>query len=118
MAALLARERGALVPAGTAAATLALIDALQALPAPALLQLLDRCDAWRRPGRVTALIHGAAALDDRDPDQAPGAIRLRRALAAANRVDQGAIARGLPGRPEEIRDAIGRERLRAIAGAA
>jgi len=118
VAALLARERRTLVPAGTAAAPPALLDALQALSAPALLQLLERCDAWRRPGRVTALIHGAAALDDRDPDQAPGAIRLRSALAAANRVDQGAIARSLQGRPEEIRDAIGRERLRAIDGAA
>ena len=80
-----------------------------------LLKLLDRCDAWRRPERIEWLLHAAAAMEDADPDLHPGALRLRRALRAANRVDQAAIARRLSKVPSDIRDAISRERLRAIA---
>ena len=90
------------------------LAAVSQLAAPDLLRLLERCDAWRRPERVSALIHAAAAFAAADPDEHPGSIRLRRALAAAGQVDQGAIAAHHRERPNEIRAAIDRERLAAI----
>jgi tRNA nucleotidyltransferase (CCA-adding enzyme) len=115
VAVVLARERQLLRAPG-APDPADVLDAVSRLDAPGLLQLLDRCDAWRRPGRVTALIHAAAALSGADPDEDIGAIRLQRALAAASRVDQGEIARRHQEHPEEIREAINRERTRLIAG--
>ena len=100
VAALLAREAQAAVQAGAAS----LLQSLARLPAPELLRLLERCDAWRRPERVNALLHAAAR-------------RLRQALEAANRTDQAAIARRHRGEPTQIRDAIAAERLKLIAEA-
>jgi tRNA nucleotidyltransferase (CCA-adding enzyme) len=111
LAALLARETQAALAAGHA-------DLLQAASqgqAAQLLGLLERCDAWRRPGRVADLVRAAAALAGAVPQESPGAARLQRALEAANRVDQAAIARRLRGQPTRIRDAISGERLRLIA---
>jgi tRNA nucleotidyltransferase (CCA-adding enzyme) len=81
-----------------------------------LLDLLDRCDAFRRPDRFDQLLQaceadfrgrpGYAAL----PYPQPG--HLRAALAAARTVDAGAIARAASAQDiaERIRDA----RIRAI----
>ena len=91
------------------------LAAVSQLAAPDLLRLLERCDAWRRPERIPALIHAAAAFAAADPAEHPGSIRLRRALTAAGQVDQGAIAADHRERPNEIRAAIDRERLAAIA---
>ena len=113
LAALLARESPAVAGDGAAS----LLQSLATLPAPALLRLLERCDAWRRPARVTALLHAAAALDDVQPGEDDGARRLQRALGAANRVDQAALARRHRGQPTLIRDAIAAERLKLIAEA-
>ena len=112
LAALLARERRALCTQGEAD----LLAAVARLTAPALLQLLERCDAWRRPGRVAGLLHAGAALSGADPDRHAGATRLQRALAATSGIDQGAIARRHRGRPDGIREAIQQERLRVIEG--
>ena len=113
LAALLARESPAVAGDGAAS----LLQSLATLPAPALLRLLERCDAWRRPARVAALLHAAAALDDVQPGEDDGARRLQRALAAANRIDQAALARRHRGQPTLIRDAIAAERLKLIAEA-
>jgi tRNA nucleotidyltransferase (CCA-adding enzyme) len=111
LASLLTRER----ETARATAGVDLLRAMAAMSAPALLRLLDRCDAWRRPARLAGLLHAAAAIEDVDPELDPGAARLKRALRAANRVDQAAIARRLSGEPGDIREAISRERLRRIA---
>jgi len=110
LAAILAREQEAAhgMPGGD------ILKAIDAMTAPDLLGLLDRCDAWRKPDRLDGLLHAAAAIADADPASDPGATRLRRALRAANRVDQAAIAQRLRGSPDGIRDAIKGERLRLI----
>ena len=90
---------------------------LAAASPPALLAQLIRCDAWRRPARAERLIHAAARLADADPLTHPGGIRLRTALAAAAAVDQGALARRHPGKPQAIREAIDAARLAAVRAA-
>ena len=110
LAALLARESRSDLTKGAGNLLTALID----LTPAALLQLLERCDAWRRPERVAGLIAAAAALNDVDPTTNEGAARLRRALTITGSIDQGAIARRHPGQPEAIREAIQQERLRVI----
>jgi tRNA nucleotidyltransferase (CCA-adding enzyme) len=91
------------------------LEAAATSDAARLLEILERCDAWRRPERLAALTHAAAALTGADPEADAGAARLRKALQAANSVDQAAIAAGLEG--PRIRDAIRRERLGRIAAA-
>ena len=113
LAALLARETQAAWQAGADG----LLQSAATLPAQELLRLLERCDAWRREERVTALLHAAAALADADPGEDAGARRLRSALDAANRVEQAAIARRHRGQPTQIRDAIAAARLKLIAEA-
>jgi tRNA nucleotidyltransferase (CCA-adding enzyme) len=113
LAALLARESQAAVQAGAES----LLQALAQWPADELLGLLERCDAWRRPARVTSLLHAAAALDGLAAEEDAGARRLQDALASASRVDQAAIARRHRGQPTQIRDAIAAERLKLIAEA-
>jgi tRNA nucleotidyltransferase (CCA-adding enzyme) len=90
------------------------VAAADALDAPAVLSLLERCDAIRKPGRFGALLRaceaalaadaaGAAdAVVTRAPDGATAAAptraataRLEAALHAARTVDAGAIAAAL-----------------------
>ena len=74
-------------------------DALRRAPelrAPDLLGLLDRCDAFRRPGRFEELLTLCACAERGQRGWVPipyppGAV-LRRALAAAGGVDAAAIA--------------------------
>jgi tRNA nucleotidyltransferase (CCA-adding enzyme) len=82
-----------------------------ALDAQGTLDLLERCDAFRRPERLERLLEALAC--DRP---AGAAFRLRewtmRSLAAARALDAGAVARE---HPEDIPGAIRRARLVAIA---
>lgn len=89
------------------------------LDAAALLELLERCDAFRRPERLQGFIqacaadfHGRPGWEDRPFVQAE---RLHRALAAARGVDAGALARGVA--PAELPAAIRAARIEAIEAA-
>jgi tRNA nucleotidyltransferase (CCA-adding enzyme) len=97
LALLASRNRGALRAAG------------KADPA-ALLELLKRADALRRPERFAELLQAAHLADP-----AVDAARLERALAAAAAVDAGAIAAAAQG--DEIAKRIDEARRRAIAAA-
>ena len=87
------------------------------MKAAGLLDLLEQTDAFRRPQRFDDFLHACAA----DSQGRPGyetrpfiqADRLRQALAAARRVDAGAVARQTP--PANIADAIRAARLHQIA---
>jgi tRNA nucleotidyltransferase (CCA-adding enzyme) len=78
----------------------------------ALLELLKRTDAFRRPDRFEELLE-VARLASLDVDTG----RVRRALAAATAVDAGAIA-AKANSPAEIARLIDEARERAIAQAA
>ena len=80
------------------------------LDAEALLELLNVCDAWRRPERLAELI--AAALAD-EPEAGAARARLERAWRAAETVDAGEIARAADN-PAEIRSQVNAARLEAI----
>jgi tRNA nucleotidyltransferase (CCA-adding enzyme) len=88
------------------------------LPADALLDLLERCDAFRRPGRFEELLALlACALNGRrgwGMVPFPPAVALRRALAAAAGVDAGAIAS--QGGKADIAARVRRARVAAIEG--
>ena len=77
----------------------------------ALLELLKRADALRRPERFAELLQAALLADP-----AVDAARLERALAAAAAVDAGAIAAAA--QVDEIAKRIDEARRRAIAAAA
>lgn len=81
LALLLARERAALEQSAD-------------LGPQALVSLLERCDAWRRPDRLQALWQAAAcvAAGVREGEWPPRQ-RLQRALAAAQAVDVHAVVR-------------------------
>lgn len=90
--------------------------------AVAMLQLLERCDAFRRPGRFFELL-AATECDFRGRGKGsisfvdkpfPQAERWRTALAAAQAVDAGAIARSLADKPKDIPGAIHHARLSAV----
>ncbi len=89
------------------------------LDAAALLDLLERCDAFRRPGRLKAFLEACAA----DFHGRPGwenkpfvpAERLSRALAAARNVDAGALARRVT--PAALPAALKAARVAAIEAA-
>jgi tRNA nucleotidyltransferase (CCA-adding enzyme) len=87
----------------------------------ALVRLLDRCDAWRRPGRFAGLLfacecdaRGRLGLEDRPYSPRE---RLRGVLACARQVDTAAVAqaaaeRGATG--PAIADAIRQARIEAV----
>jgi len=89
------------------------------LAAPERLELLERCDALRRPGRFDELL-AVCACDERGRlgwgtiPFAP-AVALRRALAAAAGVDAGAIASR--GERSDVAARVRRARVAAIEGA-
>jgi tRNA nucleotidyltransferase (CCA-adding enzyme) len=89
------------------------------LDAAGLLDLLERCDAFRRPGRLEGFLqacaadfHGRPGWEARPFTQAD---RVRRAFAAARGVDAGALARAAA--PAEIAATIRAARIRAIEAA-
>ena len=85
-------------------------SASAAAPA-ALLELLKRADAFRRPQRFRELLQ-AARIAEPQSDVA----RMERALSAAALVDAGALAAGAA-TPGEIAKLVDEARLRAIAAA-
>ncbi len=89
------------------------------LDAPALLDLLERCDAFRRPQRLQAFLQACEADFRGRPGWQtrpfPQAGRLKRALAAARAVDAAQVAHGLD--PAAIPTAIRSARIAAIAAA-
>ncbi|WP_334022547.1 multifunctional CCA addition/repair protein [Burkholderia gladioli] len=87
--------------------------------AAALVRLLERADALRKPGRFAEMLQ-ACESDARgrlglEAQPYPQAERLRRALLAARSVDAGQVAAGLRGNPEGIREAVHRARIAAVA---
>ena len=88
----------------------AIVAAHAASPA-GLLELLKRADAFRRPERFGELL-AVARLADRGVDTKP----IESALAAAQAVDAGAIARGAPN-AQQIPARLDAARERAIAAA-
>lgn len=87
--------------------------------AAALVRLLERADALRKPGRFAEMLQ-ACESDARgrlglEMQPYPQAERLRRALLAARSVDAGQVAAGLRGNPEGIREAVHRARIAAVA---
>jgi tRNA nucleotidyltransferase (CCA-adding enzyme) len=93
--------------------------ALELRPAT-VLKLLTQCDALRRPQRFRELLaacdcdfHGRTGFEDRPY---PQVARLETALAAAETVDAGAIARACR-EPTEIPAAVERARLEAVQSA-
>ena len=73
-------------------------DAME-LDADALLDVLDRTDAWRRPRRFSELV---AAVLAAEPEAGPVRALLERIVEAGGSVDAAAIARAA-GSPDEIR---------------
>ncbi len=91
------------------------------LDAAALVRLLERCDALRRPGLLDDVLDACEAdargrtghIDDEYPQRA----RLLAALAAARRVDGGAIAARVGPDGEHIARAVHAARVAAVADA-
>ncbi|GAB7534385.1 multifunctional CCA addition/repair protein [Burkholderia sp. 3C] len=88
--------------------------------AAALVRLLERADALRKPARFAEMLQ-ACESDARgrlglEAQPYPQAERLRRALVAARAVDAGQVAAGMKGNPEGIKDAVHRARVAAVAG--
>ena len=81
-----------------------------------LVELLERCDAFRRPERFELFLQACACdFHGRPGYEAlpyPQAEHLRRALATAQGVDAGAIAQR---QPADIRQAIFQARAQAVA---
>ena len=83
------------------------------LDAESALQVLERCDAFRRPERLDRLLE-VAECDSRweVPALFPPRVALHRALEAARTVNAAQLARDHPG---DIAEAVRRARLVAIA---
>jgi tRNA nucleotidyltransferase (CCA-adding enzyme) len=84
----------------------------------ALVRLLERCDALRKPARFAEALQACEAdLRGRlnfETAPYPQAERLRDALVAARAVDAGAIAQQSAHAPEQIKDAVHAARVRAV----
>lgn len=88
--------------------------------AAALVRLLERCDALRKPGRFDEILQACEA-DARgrlglESQPYPQAQRLRDALRAARAVDAGAVAQACTD-PARIRDAVHEARVAAVEAA-
>jgi tRNA nucleotidyltransferase (CCA-adding enzyme) len=95
--------------AALAARWSATIARVMTLDAEALVDLLQRLDAFRRPDRFEALL---AVCECAGVADAPGLERLRGAAAAARAVDAGAVAQA---QPADVAAAVRAARLRAVA---
>jgi tRNA nucleotidyltransferase (CCA-adding enzyme) len=89
--------------------------------AAGLVRLFERCDAMRKPARFAEALQACEA-DARgrlgfEAAAYPQAERLRKALVAARAVDAGAVAQAYADNPAKIKDAVHRERVRAVAQA-
>jgi tRNA nucleotidyltransferase (CCA-adding enzyme) len=89
--------------------------------AAGIVRLFERCDALRKPARFAEALQACEA-DARgrlgfEANAYPQAERLRLALVAARAVDAGAVAKSYENDPAKIKDAVHRERVRAVAKA-
>ncbi len=89
--------------------------------AAGIVRLFERCDALRKPARFAEALQ-ACESDARgrlgfEARAYPQAERLRVALVAARAVDAGAVAKAYENEPAKIKDAVHRERVRAVAKA-
>jgi tRNA nucleotidyltransferase (CCA-adding enzyme) len=94
------------------------IHRVMEMGAAALVRLLERSDAIRKPARFAEALQACEA-DARgrlgfEMRAYPQAERLRVALVAARGVDAGAVAKRLADAPAGIKDAVHRERVRAV----
>lgn len=94
------------------------IHRVMEMGAAGLVRLFERCDALRKPARFAEALQ-ACESDARgrlgfELSEYPQAERLRVALVAARGVDAGAVAAGLGDKPALIKDAVHRERVRAV----
>jgi tRNA nucleotidyltransferase (CCA-adding enzyme) len=94
------------------------IHRVMEMGAAAVVRLLERGDALRKPARFAEALQACEA-DARgrlgfEAREYPQAERLRVALVAARAVDAGAVALGLADKPSLIKDAVHRERVRAV----
>jgi tRNA nucleotidyltransferase (CCA-adding enzyme) len=85
----------------------------------ALVRLLERCDAMRKPARFAEALQACEA-DARgrlgfEQQPYPQAERLRVALVAAKGVDAGAVAAQYAAQPSRIKDAVHQSRVDAVA---
>ena len=97
------------------------IHRVMELGAAALVRLFERSDALRKPGRFAEALQACEA-DARgrlgfEAREYPQAERLRVALVAARAVDAGAVAKAHADKPAQIKDAVHRERVRAVEAA-
>jgi len=87
----------------------------------ALVRMLERSDALRKPARFAEALQACEAdLRGRlgwEAEPYPQAERLRAALVAARAVDAGAIARDCGGGAEKIKEAVHRARVKAVEDA-
>ncbi|ASL44231.1 Multifunctional CCA protein [Burkholderia sp. AD24] len=97
------------------------IHRVMEMGAAALVRLLERSDAIRKPARFAEALQaceadarGRLGFEARDYPQAE---RLRVALVAARGVDAGAVAKRLAEAPAGIKDAVHKERIRAVEAA-
>ncbi|MBB5445987.1 MULTISPECIES: multifunctional CCA addition/repair protein [unclassified Paraburkholderia] len=97
------------------------IHRVMEMGAAALVRLLERSDAIRKPARFAEALQ-ACESDARgrlglEMSEYPQAERLRLALVAARGVDAGAVAQRLADAPAGIKDAVHEERVRAVEAA-
>ncbi|ASV97827.1 multifunctional CCA addition/repair protein [Paraburkholderia aromaticivorans] len=97
------------------------IHRVMEMGAAALVRLIERSDAIRKPARFAEALQaceadarGRLGFETRDYPQAE---RLRVALIAARGVDAGAVAKRLADAPAGIKDAVHQERVRAVEAA-
>jgi tRNA nucleotidyltransferase (CCA-adding enzyme) len=97
------------------------IHRVMEMGAAALVRLIERSDAIRKPARFAEALQ-ACESDARgrlgfETSDYPQAERLRVALVAARAVDAGAVAKRLADAPAGIKDAVHEERVRAVEAA-
>jgi tRNA nucleotidyltransferase (CCA-adding enzyme) len=95
------------------------IHRVMEMGAAALVRLFERCDALRKPARFAEALQACEA-DARgrlgfEACDYPQAERLRVALAAARAVDAGAVAQTCADKPAQIKEAVHRARVEAVA---
>ena len=97
------------------------IHRVREMGAAALVRLLERCDGIRKPERFAEALQ-ACESDARgrlgfESRAYPQADRLRVALVAARKVDAGAVAAALAGKPAGIKEAVHQARVAAVEAA-
>src|SRR5690606_13037162 len=90
------------------------------LPPEAIADLLQRCDAYRKPQRFIDLLQAMECIDTVQEQAAPDRIAyLEARLSAALQVAAGEIAADIaaryPGQPQRIAQAVRQARIDAIA---